>query len=239
MVISKYFNDYTDPESQFAYIIRKFREKKAKIFNLNNRLKRKSVIKDYYRKNKQINIQFACGRIELPDFLNTELTGRVPVDISKKLPFPSNSVDIVFDSHVIEHLYYRHFLFFLKESYRILKKGGIHIIMTPSLKYLFDALYNKNGFREILFKSPELMFRHKLDPATFLNRYMHIYYGHRFIYDYETINRLAKLTGYSNIKKIEIDEIPIESIRKAYQDENGNFTKQRFLISNITCLLTK
>ncbi len=105
MVVSKYFNTYTDAESLFAHILRKYREKKAKILNLNNRLKRKSIIKEYFKSNKQINIQFACGTLELPDFLNTELTGKIPVDIIKKLPFPSNSVDVVFDSHVIEHLY--------------------------------------------------------------------------------------------------------------------------------------
>ncbi len=239
MVISKYFNTYTDSESLLAHTIRKYREKKAKLLNLNNRLKRKSVIKEFYRSNKQVNIQFACGTLELADFLNTDLTGKIPIDIAKKLPFPSNSVDIVFDSHVIEHLYYREFKFFLKESYRILKQGGIHIIMTPSLKYLFDALYNKKGLREILFKSPELNFGQKLDPATFLNRYIHMYYGHKFIYDYETINRLVKLTGFSKIKKIEIEEIPVDSIRTAYQDKNRNFTKQRWLISNLTCILTK
>ncbi len=48
----------------------------------------------------------------------------------KIIPFPSNTFDIVFSFHVIEHV--RNDLNFISESYRVLKNNGIFILTTPN-----------------------------------------------------------------------------------------------------------
>ncbi|MDP1879876.1 MAG: class I SAM-dependent methyltransferase [Parachlamydiaceae bacterium] len=63
--------------------------------------------------------------IELSEKLNIKTC-----DISKdSLPFEDNSLDIVFHKSLIEHLYVPDNL--MRETFRVLKKGGKVVILTP------------------------------------------------------------------------------------------------------------
>ena len=57
-----------------------------------------------------------------------------------KLPEQDNSVDIIFCNSVIEHIY--NISNFFSEIYRVLKKGGILIIITPNFTYDFKNFYD-------------------------------------------------------------------------------------------------
>ena len=60
----------------------------------------------------------------------------VKVDIQKDTyPFDDNTFDVVFSKSVIEHLHEPDHM--LKEAYRVLKKGGTIITMTPSWKHSY------------------------------------------------------------------------------------------------------
>lgn len=56
------------------------------------------------------------------------------VNILKGLPFDDNSFDIIYSSHFLEHLTKDEGLFFLNETYRILKVNGIIRIVVPDLE---------------------------------------------------------------------------------------------------------
>jgi len=45
-------------------------------------------------------------------------------DVNKGLPFPDNSVDGIYASHLLEHLSRSKARFFVGECYRILRQGG-------------------------------------------------------------------------------------------------------------------
>ena len=224
-------------ESLLNHLLFDFKLQLKKLLNIHYRFLRKSKIKKYYKSNDQIKIHFGGGKDKLKGFLNTDIIGKIPINIGKKLPFPSDSVDLIYSCHVIEHLYYKQFQTFLKESFRILKNGGKHIIMTPSLTRLIDALYYNKELKPILLKGHEKLAGVELDPALFLNRMMNTYYGHKFLHDFESINRIAKIVGYSEIKIIPIPNIPNEIIRKyATIRENRG---ERWKIETETYLLTK
>ncbi len=184
-----------------------------KFLNIHNRIRRKSKIKKYYKTHEIRKFHFGGGKDKLKGFLNTDILGKIPINMAKKLPFPSNSVDVIFSCHVIEHLYYKQFRAFMKESSRILKNRGLHIIMTPSLTRLIDALYNNKELKSKLLKGHEKLAGIELDAATFLNRMMNTYYGHKFLHDLESISRVAKASGYSSSRIISIPEITDEIIK--------------------------
>ncbi|MBN1126260.1 MAG: methyltransferase domain-containing protein [Sedimentisphaerales bacterium] len=65
------------------------------------------------------------------------LPGNIMVwNLSKGIPFTSNSVDAVYHSHLLEHLDRDIAEVFLKEIYRVLKPGGIQRIVVPDFEML-------------------------------------------------------------------------------------------------------
>ncbi len=57
-------------------------------------------------------------------------------DISRGLPFATGSVDVVYHSHMLEHLDRSLVPAFLAEVYRVLKPDGVHRIVVPDLEQL-------------------------------------------------------------------------------------------------------
>ena len=57
-------------------------------------------------------------------------------NLAKGIPFPNGSVDVVYHSHMLEHLDREVAERFLLEVRRVLKSGGIHRIVVPDFEYL-------------------------------------------------------------------------------------------------------
>lgn len=57
-------------------------------------------------------------------------------DIRKGLPFADSSVDVVYHSHILEHVDRELVETFLREIQRVLLPGGIHRIAVPDMEYL-------------------------------------------------------------------------------------------------------
>ena len=55
-------------------------------------------------------------------------------DLSRGIPFPDNSVDVIFHSNMLEHLDREVAPKFLAEAFRVLKPGGIHRIVVPDFE---------------------------------------------------------------------------------------------------------
>lgn len=55
-------------------------------------------------------------------------------DIVKGLPLEPNSVDVIYSSHVIEHLSYQDSILAFRNVYKILKPGGLFRFVIPDLQ---------------------------------------------------------------------------------------------------------
>lgn len=83
-------------------------------------------------------------RLFVPVLLNTErrkrfdsLADNILVhDLSRGIPFPDGSIDVVYHSHMVEHLDRDVVPKFLRDTYRVLKPGGIQRIVVPDLERL-------------------------------------------------------------------------------------------------------
>ena len=114
-------------------------------------------------------INFGCGLSVVPGWKNydsspTLLIQRMPIirwifgpfigpkfpelaiygDITKRLPEISSGVDVIYCSHVLEHLALQDFRNALQEVYRLLKNGGVFRGVLPDLQlcaeeYLLDS----------------------------------------------------------------------------------------------------
>lgn len=55
-------------------------------------------------------------------------------DLRKPLPFKANSVEAIYSSHTLEHLYYTEAERLLHECMRVLAPGGVIRLVVPDLK---------------------------------------------------------------------------------------------------------
>lgn len=70
------------------------------------------------------------------------------IDITKGLPFPDNSIDIVYTSHFLEHLDYPVVCSVLKECHRIIAPGKILSVCVPDSSKFIKA-YVENDYQNV------------------------------------------------------------------------------------------
>lgn len=84
-----------------------------------------------------LHLHLGCGKQYLEGFINIDanIFGRKDMwlDIRNGFPFKDNSVDSVYAHMLFEHFYPAELIFILKESFRVLKKGGGLRICVPNL----------------------------------------------------------------------------------------------------------
>ncbi|HVF09408.1 MAG TPA: methyltransferase domain-containing protein [Abditibacteriaceae bacterium] len=108
-------------------------------------------------------------------------------DTKYGLPFAGESVDYIYTSHFVEHLYRSHAQKFFEESRRVLKKGGVLRISVPDLEYVV-GLYNAG-------RKEEAMDFCYYDAGT------SEFTRHKYMYDFELMQRYLQEAGFSDIRR--------------------------------------
>lgn len=109
------------------------------------------------------------------------------------IPFRDSSVDFIFSSHVLHHLYREDALALVRESLRVLKPGGTMRITVPDLEVIV-ALYLE-GRRE---KALEYLFYPKEARSTLSRRC--------YQYDFILLKSLMEEAGVRNIRRCKFRE---------------------------------
>lgn len=90
------------------------------------------------RKLKYLNV--GCGNRFHSDWVNIDVVAQgkdvIEYNILKGLPFEDAAFEVVYHSHVIEHLPKQMAQPFIRECHRVLKKGGIIRIAFPDLEVI-------------------------------------------------------------------------------------------------------
>lgn len=106
------------------------------------------------------NFGLECTGTDISDYSVSLLSSLKvkKIDISKeKLPYENNTFDVVFHKSLIEHLYSPENL--MRETHRVLKPGGLVIILTPEWvsqmkvfyeDYTHNKPYDKNSLKDLL-----------------------------------------------------------------------------------------
>lgn len=103
-------------------------------------------------------------------------------DLDFGLPFPDNSVDYLYASHILEHFYPDIAQTILRDAYRVLKKGGRIRICVPDLKHAVDLYLagQKEAALVYFFKDSK--------PGKF--------YRHKYMYDRELLEAALRKAGF-------------------------------------------
>jgi SAM-dependent methyltransferase len=102
------------------------------------------------------------------------------------MPFPDDSVDYLFSSHVLEHFDRAAGERILSDAFRVLKNGGCVRICVPDLERAF-SLYTSGE------KEKALQFFFVCENGSF-NR-------HRYMYDFELLRDALQKVGFSDVRR--------------------------------------
>lgn len=125
----------------------------------------------------------------------------IPHNLEYGIPFSDDSVDFLYSSHLLEHLFREDAAGLLKEAYRVLKKGGIIRMGVPDLKYAM-SLYHEGNKQKAL----SLFFTGMKSSDRFDN--------HRYMYDFDMLNSLLIESGFTGIEKCSYRQGKVPDIDK-------------------------
>jgi SAM-dependent methyltransferase len=175
-------------------------------------------------------------------------------DLRKGIPSETNSVDVVYHSHIFEHIPKNNALPFLRDIYRVLKKGGIQRIVIPDMEILCNELIEHIKFcdKQNYLTNHELAkhdnfidniigqcmqeestgtgrqkkIRRIIENLIFGNAKKR---GHTHLWMYDRINLelLLRQTGFVNIKKFAFNNSDIRKWNEYGLDRNEDGTQHK------------
>jgi len=191
-------------------------------------------IRSYLKTHEIPKLHLGAGPNKLEGWFNTDLTPRNHgiyfLDVTKRFPFEDSTFHYIHNEHLIEHLTYNGALRMLGECYRVLKPGGKIRISTPDIDTVLKLRTPEKS--ELQLKYIKWHMDHCLPE---IGVYKDIFvinsafnnFGHRFLYDYETLQNSFKEVGYINISQCRPGESSDENlcgIDFRARDEMTSFT---------------
>jgi predicted SAM-dependent methyltransferase len=151
-----------------------------------------------------LRLHLGCGGQLLPGWVNVDvglmrgmLTARLPGAFRR---FASSSARYIYASHLVEHLAYpTEAGAFVRECHRILQPGGVLRVLVPDIEQIIRAYVADDA---LFFQLQAAI--HPPDCTTKLDHLMFALQQrgqHRYGYDFETMAKLLKLGGFSQITK--------------------------------------
>lgn len=141
----------------------------------------------------------ALGLLKGPqlEFIEFCRTHAVEYATCTRLPFADNSIDLIYTSHMVEHLDRETAAAFFKESLRVLRPKGILRIAVPDMMY-YAKRYTEDGNIDGL-----LYGVHMAAPVTrgWRNRLIYLWAGvrhHQWMYDGPHLCAALKANGFND-----------------------------------------
>jgi predicted SAM-dependent methyltransferase len=159
----------------------------------------------FVRRKRYDFLQIGCGLNIAPGFVNVDRHWSRGVDacwdITKGLPYSDASFRGVFTEHCLEHIAFDECASLLREIYRVMTSGGILRVIVPDGEHIIDYYVRIRAGADLAFPLDEQeYFTFTSTPMTEVNRAFYCY-GHRFMYDYETMKKLMEIAGFKSIAR--------------------------------------
>lgn len=162
----------------------------------------------FTRYPRPIRIELGPGMIAPPPgWLTLDLTPSATFycDLRKPLPFPSQSVDEIYSSHVLEHFTLPQLIALLSECCRVLRPGGVFNAAVPN-GGMFVRAYSDAELRKTLTGWVGMSADCQLGTAMdVVNHMAHLGGEHRFIFDQDNVVSLLKNAGLVDVRLREFD----------------------------------
>lgn len=182
----------------------------------------KTKINLYKNQNKEFRkLEIGPGDARIPGFetlniANSSVTDYV-INASSSLPFPKETFQILYASHILEHIPWYKTLDVLKEWQRIIKIGGEIEIWVPDGYKIAKAFIDAEDGKNYLDLDGWYKFNIKKDPCIWASGRIFTYGDgkgtlghpnwHLAIFSYRYLEILLREAGFSEIRRMETTEV--------------------------------
>ncbi|MGZ5412336.1 MAG: class I SAM-dependent methyltransferase [Solirubrobacterales bacterium] len=153
-----------------------------------------------------LRLNVGCGPGTLDGWVNVDLVtipeGVLYMDVTRPWPLPDGSAAAVNSEHFVEHVEHDDVRAYLREAARVLAPGGAIRTSTPSLRGVIDAYLEADSEMLAAYREDVRGWCDAANHAEMLNNTFYEW-GHRHIYDYESLAELLAEAGFESIEPAE------------------------------------
>lgn len=156
-----------------------------------------------------MKLHLGCGKRFIPGFVHIDVVPFKHIDhVSSidNLSFIENeSVDIIYNCHVLEHFKRKSVLSVLSEWFRVLKPGGILRVSVPDFRALAEVYLEHKDIDLII--------------GPLFGRQDYLYNIHYNTFDFESLSSLLKTAGFDRVYRYDwrdTEHSGVDDYSKAY-----------------------
>ena len=133
-----------------------------------------------------IKLHLGCGKVFIPGFIHIDIINYDHIDyltsIDRLDVFENNSVDFIYNCHVLEHYHRNKVKNVLKEWFRVLKPGGILRTAVPDFEALCELYLEKKDLSLVI--------------GPLIGRQNYLYNIHYNIFDFKSLKKQLLDAGF-------------------------------------------
>jgi len=159
-------------------------------------------------RSKEIKLELGSGQKSGKNgFVTVDRFGAdINYDLRKGIPLKDKTVDVIYTSHMFEHIPYNQLINFIGECNRVLKIKGMLSVCVPNAGLYLEA-YNQ----KIQFKKVENMHQIAvIDTGSMMDQVNYEAYmagEHCYMFDKENLINTIKKGGFNNVQLREFDPL--------------------------------
>lgn len=158
-----------------------------------------------FRNARGLKVHLACGPNRVEGWVNIDGSpdADLRIDLRSRIPLPSGSAACIFTEHFIDHLQHPDSVgALLRECHRLLQPGGTMRVVVHDGELLMRAYVSKDTefFRRVVETGTFALDESSL-PLEVINEVFRYSGTHRFIFDFETLEKTLHRAGFSSVQR--------------------------------------
>lgn len=182
--------------------------------------------------SKKLKLNLGSGAKHLAGWINIDLPpAELSMNLNWQLPFADESVEYVYSSHVLEHLYFRdEVVAFLREVRRVLASSGVVRLIVPDIEQFLRAYVEADTN---FFETRKEHWPGAVNCETWLQQLLEYagagispgnLWGHKFGYDFETVSAALRNAGFKTVTRSAYMQSAHKSLRVDAATRTPGFT---------------
>lgn len=156
-----------------------------------------------------MKLHLGCGKRYIPGFVHVDAVDYPHVDhvttIDNLSFIPDDSIELIYNCHVLEHFKRRDVGRVLSEWFRVLRPGGVLRVSVPDFASLCEVYQRENNLAQVI--------------GALFGRQDYLYNIHYNVFDFSSLSTDLDAAGFTNIKRYnwrETEHADVDDYSQAY-----------------------